>query len=216
MSGDTGAHAERGQDRRQPVDREQRHGAAPRRRRGARDPGRAGRAEARRRGRHAEGRRRHRSARADGRKVTYGELAAEADLKREATGKVAPKPPGAAQDRRPVGAAPRHPGQGDRRRRLRAGPAACRAWCTAASCARRATARTLESVRRGRGQGDARRRRGGARRQLPRRRRRARGAGDQGARGARPQPPNGRPDRELPDPGTALRAPEVAAGAGHA
>jgi CO/xanthine dehydrogenase Mo-binding subunit len=30
---------------------------------------------------------------ADGRKVTYGELAAEADLKREATGKVAPKNP---------------------------------------------------------------------------------------------------------------------------
>jgi CO/xanthine dehydrogenase Mo-binding subunit len=30
---------------------------------------------------------------ADGRKVTYGELAAEADLKREATAKVAPKPP---------------------------------------------------------------------------------------------------------------------------
>ena len=30
----------------------------------------------------------------DGRKVTYGELAREADLKREATGKVRPKPPG--------------------------------------------------------------------------------------------------------------------------
>ena len=32
---------------------------------------------------------------ADGRKVTYGEIAADADLKREATAKVAPKPPAA-------------------------------------------------------------------------------------------------------------------------
>ena len=44
----------------------------------------------------------------DGRKVSYGELAAEADLKREATGESQAEAAGAAQDRRHPGAALRH------------------------------------------------------------------------------------------------------------
>ncbi len=57
---------------------------------------------------------------------------------------------------------------------LRAGPAACPAWCTRASCGRRATARACATLIHCRGRKHARRAQGRARRQFPRRHRRAR------------------------------------------
>ena len=69
-------------------------------------------------------------------------LAAQLDLNREATGKVAPKSPVEPQDRRPIDAAPRYSRQGHRRRisyvqDIFEPPG----WCTAAWCGRRVTAR---------------------------------------------------------------------------
>ena len=84
----------------------------------------------------------------------------------------------AAQDSRPQHPAPRHPGQDDGRRRLRAGLAASRhgAWPRGAAATLWRQARQL---RRGQGQGHAGSHRGGARRQLSRRGGAARGAGHQ-------------------------------------
>ena len=132
-------------------------------------------------------------------KVTYWELAREANLKREATGQGEAEAAGAAQDRRQQHPAPRHPGQGDGRRRLRAGPAAARHGARPRGAAA-ALWRAARQLRRGQGQGDAGRRRGGARRQLPRRRRRARGAGDQGAARADRASAKWTGGSELPDP----------------
>ena len=96
-------HAERRPDQRQPVDREQRHGAAACRRGGARDPARARRQEvsASRRTALQGHRRRHHARRTAARSPTAS-LPAQVDLKREATGKVRAEAAGAAQDRRPV------------------------------------------------------------------------------------------------------------------
>ena len=87
---------------------------------------------------------------ADGRKVTYGELASEVDLKREATAKVAPKPPARHKIVGKSVAAARHSGQGHRRRQLCAGHAAAGhgARPRRAAAARRADARS-PSTRRG-------------------------------------------------------------------
>ena len=63
----------------------------------------------------------------------------------------------------------------------------------------------LDSVDEARGQGDARRGRGGARRLLPRRRRRARGTGDQGARSACARARNGHWDPSCPIPRASSR-----------
>ena len=80
---------------------------------------------------------------ANGKTITYGELAASIDLKREATATVRPKPAGAAQDRRPVDRALRHSRQGHRQGDLRAGPAPARhgAWPRGAPAALRRDAR---------------------------------------------------------------------------
>ncbi len=93
ISGDTGRTPERGPDRGQPVDREQRHGAADGGRRGARDPDRSRRQAARRRGRYADGRRwrDHRAATAA--RSAMASSPPTLDLNREATAKVRPKPP---------------------------------------------------------------------------------------------------------------------------
>ncbi len=94
-------------------------------------------------------------------KVTYWELAREANLEREASAQAKPKPPAQHSDSRPQHPAPRHPGQGDGRRRLRAGLAASRhgAWPRGAAATLWRQARQL---RRGQGQGDAGSHRGGA------------------------------------------------------
>ena len=141
ISGDTGAHAERRPDLRQPVDRERRHRAAPRRRRSARDPARSappsGSARRRRRSRS----RTASSARPTAASISYGELPPRSTCKREATAKVAPKPPA---QHKIVG----NPIRGSTfRPRSPAAPPTCRtcacpACCTAAWCARRATARS--------------------------------------------------------------------------
>ena len=114
-----------------------------------------------------------------------------------------------AQDRRPVDRALRHSRQGHRQGDLRAGPAPARhgAWPRGASAELRRDAR-LGGRRQG--EGDQGRDRGGARRLVPRRRRRARGAGRQGARRAR----RGRAMEAGPGParsGAAVRASEGAA-----
>ena len=78
---------------------------------------------------------------ANGRTVSYAELAASLDLKREATATVRPKPAGLHANRRPIDPAPRYSRQGQRRRRCTCRTCGCPAWCTAAWCARRAMAR---------------------------------------------------------------------------
>ena len=119
----------------------------------------------------------------DGREIGYGELAAEADLQREADAKVAPKPRGASPHRRQ--SIPRF----DIPAKVTGGIAFVQdirlpACCTGAWCVRRATApsSTMSTTRRSKVmQGVVAVVRDGS---LPRRRRRARGAGDQGTRGA--------------------------------
>ena len=175
--------AQRGHDRRLPVDREQRTGAATGRRRGAFDPDRSRRQEARRRRRHTEGGGRHdqRGRRPQGhlrRACRRGRSQARGNRQGRA------EAAGGPQDRRPsrsprldipakvFGGAiyvqdMRPPGMVHGRvvRPPRAGS-------------------TLESFDEAAREDDARRDRGGARRLVPRRHRRARGAGDQGAGGA--------------------------------
>ena len=128
--------------RRQPVDREQRHGAAPCGRRGARDPARRGRQEARRRRRPlsvADGV----ISAADGRKVSYGELAARSrpQARGDRQGRRRSRP----AQHKIVGTVGRSASTS--RPRSPAAPPMCRtcgcpACCTAASCGRRATARS--------------------------------------------------------------------------
>ena len=90
---------------------------------------------------------------ADGRKVTYGELAAEADLKREATAKVKPKDPATHKIVGQSIARARHSAEGVRRHRLCAGHAAGRhgAWPRGAAAALR-----LDAGKRRRGRGRSR------------------------------------------------------------
>ena len=183
ISGDTARTPERRADRRQPVDREQRHRAAHGRRRGARDPARPG-------GQRSSASPPTSLTVADGvvtrrtaaRSRYWRARRASATSSAKRPRKVQPKP---AAQHKIVGksiAAPRHPGEGHRRRGLRAGHAAARhgARPRGAAAALRRQARQLST--KPAVTAHAGRRRGGARRQLPRRGRRARGAGDQGAR----------------------------------
>ena len=78
----------------------------------------------------------------DGRKVAYGEIAGDVDLRREASAKVGAEAGRQPQDRRQVDPAFRHSGQSHRRRRFRAGHPAARTCCMAAWCVRRATGRS--------------------------------------------------------------------------
>ena len=113
--------------------------------------------------------------------VGYGEVVDGAMFHREATAKVQPKAVKDYQPRRQIGAAARYPGEGHGRRRLCAGYAACPAWSSAASCDRRAIGATSTDID---GSPCERCRVSSRwwRRRIPRPRRRARRAGDRGAR----------------------------------
>ena len=183
ISGDTGADAERRPDRRQPVDREQRHRAAHGVRRSARDPARPRGQAARRRGRHAHASPTASSARPTAARSAMANLPPTLDLNREATAKAAPKPPASHKI---VGKSiPRF----DIPAKVTGGAAYVQDIRLPGMVHGRVVrppryGAKLDSVDEAAAQGDAGRDRGGARRQLPRRRRRARGAGDQGARRA--------------------------------
>ena len=132
------AHARRGLHRRQPLDAGQRHRDPQRRRAGARDPARRARPTRLGVPRRAAARSSDGAVIADdGSSVGYGELVGAESLH------VAAQPTsqlqGAGDAIRSIGkpvAARRHPGQGHRRRRLCAGPAAA----GHGACARRAAA----------------------------------------------------------------------------
>ena len=178
----------------------------------------------------------------DGRKLGYGELAAAADLHREATAQVRPKPAsahrivGTSIPRRDIpakvtggiayvqdlrlpnmlhGRIVRPPGYGAKLEGFEEAPVKAalgaveqdeqlpRQDCRAGDAAEPGRARLglrseAQWIRRFADQGHAGRGRGGARRQLPRRDRRARGAGDQGGPGARRDRPMDR-GPPLPD-----------------
>ena len=119
---------------------------------------------------------------AGNRRVSYGELvggrlfALKLDHAKPAKFKDAE----GLHDRRQIGAARRHPGEGDRHASRTCTTSACPACCTAASCGRRRSARKLESVDEGSIKTHPRPRARRARRQLPRRRRPQRMGRDQG------------------------------------
>ena len=159
---DFGRHredAERRRDRRQPVDREQRHGAAACRRAGPRDPARACGKTPRRRCRCAQrgrgGRRRAGRAQARlwracrrGRSASRGDRAGAAEARL------------GAPDRRQVDRAARHTGKGHGRRSPLCRTCGCPECCTAGSCDLRAMERSSkDSTRRRPGQRRARSRR---------------------------------------------------------
>ena len=199
------ADPQRGLHRRQPFDAGQRHRDPPCRGAGARAADRRGGGALAVAGRDAAARTTGRSTADDGRRAGYGEL-----VGRRAA---------ACPRRAGIAAVPSRRSTGRSASRCRAStsrprsPAArpmcrtcgCRTWCTPASCARRATAprcarstprrvEQMPGVRQGR-----------ARRQLSRRRRRARIPGDRGDARAGRGRAMGRDARSLPEPGGAVR-----------
>ena len=206
------ADPERGPDRREPVGGAQRHGPALRVRRGARHPrlGRGG--EARRAGGRPEGerRRRDRARRRErhvlGPRARY-QLQARGDREGEAQG--ARRAQVGGQEHR----SPRHPQEVHRRRRLRPG----RAPAEDAVRPRGASSLAERPPCVGRRGGDTRpagSRRGRSRRELPGRRRGARGAGHSCPRGAREERALGGGRVVAADRRRAVPAPDELAGAG--